>query len=199
MADLINNHMTYSGYNSEYNKLDTFPEINDDNLHNKFDSFPGIIGEHKLLYPNCDGINNDTTDSKINSRSYYHDNPPPDIRKSVFNFRGMSESVRDLLWPGGRSRCLPNMKISPIYPEYETTKSRYESFFENWPKGFHKNAMQMAQSGFIYSQIGDKVFCFQCGIILHKWSPEDSIWEEHKNHSPNCHFVKIAGPVNKVI
>ena len=36
----------------------------------------------------------------------------------------------------------------------------------------------------------DLVRCYQCGIGLKDWSPEDDVLEEHIRHSSDCSFLK---------
>lgn len=64
------------------------------------------------------------------------------------------------------------------------------STFKNWPLGLNQKKEDMAQSGFVYTGIGDAVKCHCCQIKLRNWNPSDSITIEHRKHSPYCSFLK---------
>ena len=82
----------------------------------------------------------------------------------------------------------------PMYPLYTTCQSRLESYKDNWPKYFHTKPELLAPAGFLYTQMGDAVVCFWCGVVVKHWERSDIPWEEHRRHSPQCGYVKIAAP-----
>lgn len=60
----------------------------------------------------------------------------------------------------------PTMPHFWQYPEYRTFASRYATF-QDWPKFLRgPNKKDLARAGFIYTQTGDKVTCFCCGMTL---------------------------------
>lgn len=104
---------------------------------------------------------------------------------------------------GGSSDVLMTVKnISPPsvlrnsemwkYPEYANFATRYASFSQ-WPK-FLKgpNMTDLARSGFVYTEIGDKVTCFSCGWTLKDWEPFDDAYIEHLRWSENCVFANMV-------
>ena len=82
----------------------------------------------------------------------------------------------------------------PKYPQYISYSERLKSFDKNWPKFYHIRAELLAQVGYVYTEVGDAVTCFFCGITMKDWEPGDQPWDEHRYHSPNCGFVLMAGP-----
>jgi hypothetical protein len=78
------------------------------------------------------------------------------------------------------------------HPEYVNFADRYASFKE-WPKYLKgPNKTDLARSGFIYTEIGDKVTCFSCGWTLKNWEPFDDAYREHLRWSENCTFAKMV-------
>lgn len=61
--------------------------------------------------------------------------------------------------------------------------------FQNWP---HKRptAASMAEAGFYFSKIEDRVICFHCGEILSMWTPNDNPYIEHAFWYPHCLFIR---------
>lgn len=44
-------------------------------------------------------------------------------------------------------------------------------------------------SFFCFTELDDLVRCFQCGVGLRNWDPEDEPWVEHARWMPQCPFV----------
>uniref|UniRef100_A0A6P7GVL0 Baculoviral IAP repeat-containing protein 8-like n=1 Tax=Diabrotica virgifera virgifera TaxID=50390 RepID=A0A6P7GVL0_DIAVI len=60
--------------------------------------------------------------------------------------------------------------------------------FGSW-KG-NKPAIQLAACEFYYLQTEDIVRCFNCGVEIYKWKPDDNILEDHRKFSPSCKFIE---------
>nr|XP_022903769.1 death-associated inhibitor of apoptosis 1 [Onthophagus taurus] len=92
-----------------------------------------------------------------------------------------------------RSRAYPERTPHHIemFPN-DTIKSRLETF-KSYPKHLRPKPKDLAQAGFFYTQDADKVVCFECGLGLNDWEPDDDAWLEHKKFSPNCMFIKNGG------
>lgn len=41
-----------------------------------------------------------------------------------------------------------------------------------------------------FTDAGDSVRCYHCGIGLRNWDPEDDPWVEHARWSPKCEYVQ---------
>lgn len=87
----------------------------------------------------------------------------------------------------------PTMPHIWQYPEYRTFASRYATF-QNWPKYLRgPSKTDLARAGFIYTQYGDRVTCFCCGMTLSEWEPVDDAYREHLRWSRYCHFAQTVG------
>ncbi|KAK3107823.1 hypothetical protein FSP39_022994 [Pinctada imbricata] len=83
--------------------------------------------------------------------------------------------------------------LQPLYPEYVGYSTRLKTFKDSWPRYLRGPKVEdMARSGLFYSQIGDKVVCFQCGLGLKFWEPNDCAYKEHARFSPQCKYVKMV-------
>lgn len=78
------------------------------------------------------------------------------------------------------------------YPEYVNFTEIFATFNE-WPK-FLKGPSKrdLARAGFIYTQIGDKVTCFSCGMTLKNWEPLDDAYNEHLRWAKCCPYAKMV-------
>lgn len=79
----------------------------------------------------------------------------------------------------------------PRYPLYLTYSARKASY-KDWPVNL-KTAEEMADGGFFHatsSNGNDCVRCFQCGIGLRNWDPEDDPWVEHARWSSKCCYLR---------
>ncbi|XP_037908821.1 death-associated inhibitor of apoptosis 1-like isoform X2 [Hermetia illucens] len=78
----------------------------------------------------------------------------------------------------------------PDHPEYAIETARLRSFAE-WPRTMKQKPEQLADAGFFYTGIGDRVKCFSCGGGLKDWDESDDPWEQHALWLGNCHFLKL--------
>lgn len=78
------------------------------------------------------------------------------------------------------------------HPEYTSFGKRLATF-RNWPKYLKgPNKTDLARSGFIYTDIGDRVTCFSCGWTLKDWEPFDDAYKEHMRWSRNCVYANMV-------
>ena len=83
-------------------------------------------------------------------------------------------------------------KQTALYSKYrERLGSFYREFATEWPIGLQQKPDQLAEAGFVYSGMSDRVECFYCKITVHKWSVHDDPWEEHVKWSPKCGFLNL--------
>ncbi|KAH8302368.1 hypothetical protein KR044_005613 [Drosophila immigrans] len=78
----------------------------------------------------------------------------------------------------------------PEYPEYAIETARLRSF-EDWPRNMKQKPQQLAEAGFFYTGVGDRVRCFSCGGGLKDWDDNDEPWEQHALWLKDCRFVKL--------
>ena len=64
--------------------------------------------------------------------------------------------------------------------------------FKKWPKQIKQTPQELAEAGFYYTQKGDTVRCFYCGLFLHKWEKEDNVISEHRRHGFTCKFIRTV-------
>lgn len=82
----------------------------------------------------------------------------------------------------------------PEFPEYVIERIRLRSF-DDWPTVMKQTPEQMADAGFFYTQISDRVICFSCGGGLFKWAEDDNPWEQHALWYKKCNYVQLVkGP-----
>ena len=67
------------------------------------------------------------------------------------------------------------------------------SSFENWPQQMRQNKYTLAQAGFVYTNEGDIVHCFACGVKVSQWKTTDIPLIEHKKWSPECIYLRLIG------
>ncbi|XP_028991300.1 baculoviral IAP repeat-containing protein 5a [Betta splendens] len=90
--------------------------------------------------------------------------------------------------------------------EEETKMYFYENrlkTFEGWPftEDCKCTPETMARAGFIHTpseNSPDIAKCFFCLKELEGWEPHDDPQEEHKSHSPSCHFIALKKKVEEL-
>ena len=78
---------------------------------------------------------------------------------------------------------------------FDTSKVKFKNrlnSFKHWPIQMTQRPIDLAKSGFFYTEMGDAVTCFHCGIKLLKWESSDLPDVEHKKHSPNCKYLRMT-------
>lgn len=83
---------------------------------------------------------------------------------------------------------LPLPQEQPHDPNLTTTEGRLSTFV-NWPSVVVKPE-DLAECGFFYTGATDRVRCAFCKGSLHNWCKDDSPFNEHRRHFPQCPFVK---------
>lgn len=65
--------------------------------------------------------------------------------------------------------------------------------FAGWPKTTIQKPEDLADAGFYYIGVSDRVKCYTCGGGLKDWEPEDDPWEEHAlAYGEDCMYVKVT-------
>ncbi|EDW80089.1 uncharacterized protein Dwil_GK23971 [Drosophila willistoni] len=86
--------------------------------------------------------------------------------------------------------CRPQASYFPEYPEYAVETARVRTF-NDWPRHMKQKPQQLAEAGFFYTGVGDRVRCFSCGGGLKDWDENDEPWEQHALWLKDCRFVKL--------
>ena len=77
----------------------------------------------------------------------------------------------------------------PKHPRCIDSVARYESFI-NWPVQIKQHPALLADAGFFYSGMTDKVICFYCDGRLWKWQKIDHPAYEHVKNFPDCPYAR---------
>jgi hypothetical protein len=72
----------------------------------------------------------------------------------------------------------------------ETIYKTLVNTFSNWPL-ITPSASDMISAGWSYTNIADRVMCFYCNALCHKWIETDRPYEIHRLKSPQCPFVLL--------
>lgn len=89
---------------------------------------------------------------------------------------------------------LPALEEHPDFGEYYLKRARMQTFAD-WPKTLKQTPEQLSAAGFSYTQKGDRVICFCCGLGLRQWEENDIPWEQHALHGPDCEYLHLLkGP-----
>ena len=80
----------------------------------------------------------------------------------------------------------------PRYPEFKLYSERLKSFISlKWSTNLHQKPKKLANAGFFYTGINDRVICYFCGGGLHKWDIDDDPFREHEKHFSRCSYLRL--------
>lgn len=177
------------------------------------------VPEHLRWSPNCPLLRRRTTNNlPLNQEALErilppvsydicgsNDNNALDVLENSYSERQPGQSVQPLgisFSPALQLNSAPaNMQARangtsaggnyfPEYPEYAIETARLRSFQE-WPRNLKQRPEQLAEAGFFYCGVGDRVRCFSCGGGLKDWDNNDEPWEQHALWLSHCRFVKL--------
>ncbi|XP_023296097.1 death-associated inhibitor of apoptosis 1 [Lucilia cuprina] len=166
------------------------------------------VPEHLRWSPNCPLLRRRTTNNvPINCEALERLLPPPsydicglndqiEIRRNAFPEGTIPAADIPPASPAtasssGSSASSPNSgTFYPEYPEYAIETARLRTFAE-WPRNMKQKPAQLAEAGFFYTGVGDRVKCFSCGGGLKDWDENDEPWEQHALWMGKCRYVKL--------
>ncbi|KAL1131911.1 hypothetical protein AAG570_011522 [Ranatra chinensis] len=122
-----------------------------------------VMARHRVLDPGCPFVINPTQSGNVPLVN--------DSRRIVTSQSDVNSSQRSSLSIPTHSRS-----------------ARLRSF-SNWPIPFIVSPEQLSQSGFFYTQLGDKVQCAYCNVLVERWEPGDEPDIEHVRHFPECPYM----------
>lgn len=166
------------------------------------------VPEHLRWSPNCPLLRRRTTNNvPMNCEALERLLPPPsydicgfnehiEIRRNAFpegtipavDIAPASPATASSSSNSGGS--LSSATIYPEYPEYAIETARLRTFAE-WPRHMKQKPAQLAEAGFFYTGVGDRVKCFSCGGGLKDWDENDEPWEQHALWMNKCRYVKL--------
>jgi len=79
-------------------------------------------------------------------------------------------------------------------PQFTKYSNRVKSF-ETWSTQIKQDKYTLARAGFFYTNHGDVVECFACGVQICEWTYEDLPEVEHERHSFHCMYMALAGNI----
>lgn len=88
------------------------------------------------------------------------------------------------------------MGRTTISQRYRALEVRLKTF-DNWPGV--QTPDSLARCGFYYTDDGDMVKCFSCGIRIYDWDPSDEPLAEHIRLSSNCAHAQYCAYQDKVV
>lgn len=81
----------------------------------------------------------------------------------------------------------PYERLAPLRNDFG---KRLRTFDQRWPGNVPVTPQDLAKDGFYYTGLEDKVQCTHCGGILSGWCAGDIVALEHRQHFPNCPWVR---------
>ncbi|KAK2720018.1 hypothetical protein QYM36_004057 [Artemia franciscana] len=76
----------------------------------------------------------------------------------------------------------------PKHPSKSTFEARLKTF-ANWNYSGRMDPSKLAEAGFFYLGVSDKVNCFHCDNSLDHWKVTDDPWAEHARWFSECLFL----------
>ncbi|GIY08509.1 baculoviral IAP repeat-containing protein 2, partial [Caerostris extrusa] len=132
-----------------------------------------VLKKHAEMFPNCNFVNNKSNNVPLAQSKKSKDNLIISGKKK----NGYSQPT----------------KLSPVvnaidYNKMKSVQERIKTFSRNWPLSCI-DASQIAQAGFFYLGLGDKVQCPFCKGIVSNWEDADDPLKEHIKHFPWCDYL----------
>ena len=77
----------------------------------------------------------------------------------------------------------------PVTPEIYRFEEERRRSFRGWALNVI-NPKHLSRVGFVYTGVGTKVQCFQCGVTCSDWHKGDIPLNVHQRANPSCHFLQ---------
>ncbi|XP_012276923.1 baculoviral IAP repeat-containing protein 7-A isoform X2 [Orussus abietinus] len=130
--------------------------------------------EHRIHFPNCDFYMHQDVDEVMSTE-----------KVELGNVRLLPGTSSDLKELGIQTHSAPRQ------PKHATYEGRLRTF-EGWPENLRQTPEMLANAGFYYFGIGDRVRCFHCDGGLRDWEATDDAWTEHARWFPRCGYVSLV-------
>ncbi|KAF8785531.1 baculoviral IAP repeat-containing protein 7-B-like isoform X2 [Argiope bruennichi] len=132
-----------------------------------------VLKKHAELFPDCDFVNNRSNNIPI---------IPP--KKFQNHLRGNNGKV-----PVSNQAAKVSQGVGNIdYNKMRSVQERLKTFACNWPLSY-VDVSKIAQAGFFYLGLEDKVQCPFCKGIVSNWEDADDPLKEHMKHFPWCDYL----------
>jgi baculoviral IAP repeat-containing protein 7/8 len=141
-------------------------------------------------------------DNPLADHRKFSNNCPLLQRRATNNVPISPEALDHILPPESIDECGFSMTIEDDnrkyqHANYQLTTVRLATY-DLWPLSLKQRPQELADAGFFYTGMADRVICFCCGLGLCKWEEEDQPWEEHVKHKPDCEFVRMNLDDNEI-
>ncbi|CAL1261264.1 unnamed protein product [Larinioides sclopetarius] len=130
-----------------------------------------VLKKHAELFPNCDFVNN-------------RSNNVPIIQSKIQNGLRGTGKVPVFNQTAKLSQGMNNID----YNKMRSVQERLKTFAANWPLSY-VDVSKIAQAGFFYLGLEDKVQCPFCKGIVSNWEDADDPLKEHMKHFPWCDYL----------
>lgn len=131
-----------------------------------------VFKKHSELFPNCDFVNN-----KSNNIPIIQSNKPQ------INLENRRKEIVHT-----QSTALSQIINSVDYIKMKLVEERIKTFAANWPLP-KMDVKKIAEAGFFFLGIEDKVQCPFCKGIVSNWEAKDNPLTKHKKHFPLCDYI----------
>lgn len=84
----------------------------------------------------------------------------------------------------------PEIIVNNEHLDFTTHEARLLSY-KHWPIVLKELVFDLCVAGFYYTNIGDYVCCYVCGIKVNHWYANDSPMQKHYNFNPYCNLVRL--------
>ncbi|GFX47662.1 e3 ubiquitin-protein ligase XIAP [Trichonephila clavipes] len=130
-----------------------------------------VFKKHSELFPNCDFVNNRSSNVPIIQ-----------FNKPQTNLKNRREIIHT------QSTALSQIVNALDYAKMKLMEERIKTFAANWPLP-GMDVKKMAEAGFFYLGIDDKVQCPFCKGIVSNWEAGDHPLTKHMKHFPLCEYI----------
>ncbi|AKN80754.1 inhibitor of apoptosis 5 [Diatraea saccharalis granulovirus] len=84
----------------------------------------------------------------------------------------------------------PGLTPPPYKCDYSLLEQRIYSFI-NFPTCLKTLVEDLSDAGFYYTNVGDYVCCYACGVIGKDWTTTSDVWRVHKRLNDRCSLVLL--------
>lgn len=129
-----------------------------------------VLKRHSNLFPDCDFIKN--------------------LSNNVPLVKSSSKSITQPLISESTDNVNTNCSNSDIvdFNKMKSESERLKTFSDKWPLSY-VSSTDLAQAGFFYTGVNDKVQCTFCKGIIGNWAAGSVPFQEHLRNFPWCDYV----------
>jgi len=89
-----------------------------------------------------------------------------------------------------KSNYHPHLQLDTMhYNDYSLLEHRSNTYF-NFPKCLRSLQHELCRAGFYYTNVGDCVCCYACGVVVNDWRETQDPLARHASTNPACPLVR---------